>query len=86
MSRSSGAPPLIELCELSKVFGTGAAAVRALDRVDLRIEESEFVAIMGPSGSGKSTAMNIIGFLDTASAGCFRFRGVDVTRVGLRSA
>ena len=60
------------------MFGTGAAAVRALDRVDLEIRAGEFVAIMGPSGSGKSTAMNIMGCLDTPSAGRYAFNGVDV--------
>ena len=69
---------LIAFHQVSKVFGTGAAAVRALDRVDLEIRAGEFVAIMGPSGSGKSTAMNIMGCLDTPSAGRYFFKGVDV--------
>ncbi|MCK6453798.1 MAG: ABC transporter ATP-binding protein [Alphaproteobacteria bacterium] len=70
--------PLIEFRGVSKVFGSGAAAVRALDRVDLRIDEGEFVAIMGPSGSGKSTAMNVIGCLDTPSAGEYFFQGFEI--------
>lgn len=73
-----GGLPLIEFQGLSKMFGSGAAAVRALDHVDLRIDEGEFVAIMGPSGSGKSTAMNIVGCLDTPSSGTYRFKGVEV--------
>ncbi|PLX33149.1 MAG: macrolide ABC transporter ATP-binding protein [Hyphomicrobiales bacterium] len=69
---------LIELQGISKVYGAGAALVRALDRVDLSIDAGEFIAIMGPSGSGKSTAMNIIGCLDVPSSGHYLFKGVDV--------
>ncbi len=69
---------LIELKAVSKLYGSGAAQVRALDGVDLLIDEGEFVAIMGPSGSGKSTAMNVIGCLDTPTSGQFLFRGIDV--------
>jgi putative ABC transport system ATP-binding protein len=69
---------LIELRKVSKVYGEGAAAVHALREVDLRIDEGDFVAVMGPSGSGKSTAMNIIGCLDTPTSGAYLFRGVHV--------
>ena len=74
----SSHPPVIELSDIAKVYGTGEAEVRALDGVSLSIERGEFVAIMGPSGSGKSTAMNILGCLDSPSAGRFLFNGVDV--------
>jgi putative ABC transport system ATP-binding protein len=70
--------PLIELHRMTKVYGTGQAAVHALRGIDLRIDEGEFVAVMGPSGSGKSTCMNILGCLDTPSAGTYRFKGIDV--------
>jgi putative ABC transport system ATP-binding protein len=70
-------PPLIQLRGVSKVYGTGAAAVHALSGVDVTIDDGEFVAIMGASGSGKSTAMNVIGFLDTPTSGQYRFMGVD---------
>jgi putative ABC transport system ATP-binding protein len=73
--------PLIELAGISKVYGQGQAAVYALRGVDLVIEAGDFVAIMGPSGSGKSTAMNILGCLDTPSAGTYRFQGVHVERL-----
>ncbi|MBW9114908.1 ABC transporter ATP-binding protein [Rhizobium cauense] len=69
-------PPLIEFKQVSKIYGQGEAAIRALDQVDLSIREHEFVAIMGPSGSGKSTAMNILGCLDVPSAGDYVFQGL----------
>jgi putative ABC transport system ATP-binding protein len=71
-------PTLIEFTAVTKVYGSGDAAVHALAGADLKIQANEFVAIMGPSGSGKSTAMNIIGCLDTPSAGSYFFKGIDV--------
>lgn len=78
MQDAASRVPLIAFRKVSKVFGSGAAAVRALSDVDLEIEEGAFVAIMGPSGSGKSTAMNIIGCLDAPTAGEYRLMGVNV--------
>jgi putative ABC transport system ATP-binding protein len=69
---------LIELKHVSKVYGTGQAEMQALRNVDLRIEPGDFVAVMGPSGSGKSTCMNILGCLDTPTAGSYLFDGVEV--------
>ncbi|WP_243412282.1 ABC transporter ATP-binding protein [Cognatiluteimonas telluris] len=64
---------------LCKVYSAGTEAeVVALHDVDMRIERGEFVAIMGPSGSGKSTLMNLIGCLDTPSAGSYHCDGIDV--------
>ena len=71
-------PALIEFRDVTKVYGAGHAAVRALAGVDLAIHAGEMVAIMGPSGSGKSTALNMIGCLDTPTSGSYRFKGVDV--------
>lgn len=71
------AAPLMQLSAVGKRYGQGAAALNALDGVDLAIGAGEFVAIMGPSGSGKSTCMNILGCLDTPSAGRYLFGGVD---------
>jgi len=71
-------PQLIEFRKVTKIYGKGAAAMRALDGVDLSIREGEFVAMMGPSGSGKSTCLNILGCLDTPTRGTYRFDGVPV--------
>jgi len=73
--------PLIELQGVTKVYGTGQAAMHALRGIDLRIDESEFVAVMGPSGSGKSTCMNILGCLDTPTAGVYKFKGIEVGKL-----
>src|SRR4029434_8568793 len=69
---------VIELSQVTKVYGEGEGEVRALRGIDLAIAPGEFVAVMGPSGSGKSTCMNILGCLDTPTAGSYRFRGVEV--------
>ncbi len=74
----AGAPPLIRLRGVTKVYGEGALAFQALKGVDLDITQSDFVAIMGPSGSGKSTAMNILGCLDRPTTGEYLFKGVHV--------
>ncbi len=72
---------LIEVQDLSKVYGREAAAVHALDGVNLTIDKGEFVAIMGPSGSGKSTLMNILGCLDRPTSGQYWLGGEDVSRL-----
>ena len=69
---------LIRLAGVTKAYGTGQARLMALQGIDLEIAAGEFVAIMGPSGSGKSTAMNILGCLDTPSAGQYLFKGAHV--------
>ncbi|TIH17067.1 ABC transporter ATP-binding protein [Marinifilum sp. JC120] len=70
---------MIELKNISRVYNTGGAEVRALDGIDMTIENGEFVAVMGSSGSGKSTTMNILGCLDAPSSGSYLFEGLDVT-------
>jgi len=72
-------PPLLEFRQVSKIYGEGAAAIRALDHVNLSIRGHEFVAIMGPSGSGKSTAMNILGCLDVPTSGDYVFQGISTS-------
>jgi putative ABC transport system ATP-binding protein len=70
---------VVQLSDVTKVYGSGDTKVVALGGVDLRIDDGEFIAIMGPSGSGKSTCMNILGCLDTPTSGSYHFRGVEVT-------
>ncbi|MGL6290837.1 MAG: ABC transporter ATP-binding protein [Silanimonas sp.] len=78
MNASASEVPLVALREVTKTFGSGDAAFRALRGVNLRVAEGEFVAVMGASGSGKSTTMNILGCLDVPTSGQFLFRGVGV--------
>lgn len=72
---------LISLVDITKTYGQGQAAFRALSGIDMKIMQGEFVAIMGPSGSGKSTAMNILGCLDIPTSGQYSFQGVHVERL-----
>ncbi len=69
---------LIDISHVSKVYGRGDVAVNAVDDVSLRIDQGEFVAVMGASGSGKSTLMNILGCLDVPTDGHYRFAGEEV--------
>ncbi len=72
---------LIALRGITKTFGSGQAAFRALKGVDLDIEAGDFVAVMGASGSGKSTTMNILGCLDVPTEGSYLFKGFHVERL-----
>lgn len=73
--------PVIELKDVSKLYGFGDATTVALDEVNLTIEPGEFVAIMGPSGSGKSTLMNVIGLLDRPTHGEYKLGDRYVSRL-----
>src|SRR5262245_40723005 len=68
--------PLVELRNVSKIYRLGDEEIRALDNVDLDIDEGEFISIIGPSGSGKSTLMHILGCLDTPTSGTIRLDGI----------
>src|SRR2546421_13107124 len=67
---------------LTKCYRRGAEEVRALDGVDLTLEQGEFVAIVGPSGSGKSTLMNLLGCMDRPTAGRLWIAGEAVASLG----
>jgi putative ABC transport system ATP-binding protein len=72
---------LIRLEKISRRYQMGTETVHALREVSLGIERGEYVAIMGPSGSGKSTLMNLLGCLDTPSAGTYELNGVNVSEM-----
>jgi putative ABC transport system ATP-binding protein len=70
---------MLQFQNLSKVFRTEDVETTALNAIDAEVREGEFIAIMGPSGCGKSTLLNIIGMLDTPTAGAYRFKGEDIS-------
>jgi putative ABC transport system ATP-binding protein len=72
---------MIALTDIEKTYEMGQSRVRALDGVTLRIEKGEYLAVMGPSGSGKSTLMNIIGCLDSPTAGSYRLNQREIARM-----
>jgi putative ABC transport system ATP-binding protein len=72
---------VIDITQAERHFQVGDQVVHALNGLSLHVAEGEYVSIMGPSGSGKSTLLNIIGLLDRLSAGTYRLRGEDVTRL-----
>ncbi len=72
---------IIEVTNLSRIYGMGEISVRALDGVNLSIERGQFVAVMGPSGSGKSTLMNILGCLDRPTEGRYILDSLDVSKM-----
>jgi len=70
---------MIELQDITKTYGSGLAAFQALKGISFKIEDGEFIAIMGPSGSGKSTLMHILGCLDTPTTGTYFLDGKDIS-------
>ncbi len=70
---------LIDVKNLKKDYTTGDVVTHVLDDISFKIDQGEFVAIMGPSGSGKSTLMHILSFLDRGSSGVYKFKGEDIT-------
>ena len=80
-SASGPASELIRIEGLTKSYQMGTTTVHALNGVDLLIRRNEYVAIMGPSGSGKSTMMNLVGCLDTPTAGTYWLNGKEVSKL-----
>lgn len=84
--------PIIEIEHLSRIYGVGQAATRALDDISLSIPAGQFVSIIGPSGSGKSTLLHLIGLLDQGNRGSYRLNGIDTAtldetaKAGLRNS
>ncbi len=79
----SGRPAALELIDVTKSY-PGQPPVVALDRVSLRVEHGELLAIVGPSGSGKSTMLHVVGTLDRPTSGTVRIDGIEVSRLGDR--
>lgn len=72
---------ILELKNITKIYGKGDSETKALAGVDLTIEKGDFCAIMGPSGSGKSTLLNILGCMDTPTSGEYILKGQDVSKM-----
>jgi putative ABC transport system ATP-binding protein len=75
---------MIKTVELTKVFRTDEVETTALNKVDIAVEQGEFVAIMGPSGCGKSTLLNVLGLLDNPTGGRYFFNGNEVSKYSER--
>ena len=74
--------PILKLRGITRDFKLGSQTVHVLKGIDLDIFKNQYVALMGPSGSGKSTLMNLLGCLDTPTAGSYELNGNDVSRMG----
>jgi putative ABC transport system ATP-binding protein len=70
---------IIETQNLQKIYRTEVIETTAVDDINLSLREGQFVSVMGPSGCGKSTLLHVLGLIDSATAGCYRFLGEDVT-------
>ena len=78
----SNPQPILKLRSITRDFKLGSQTVHALKGIDLDIFKNQYVALMGPSGSGKSTLMNLLGCLDTPTAGSYELNGNDVSVMG----
>ena len=73
--------PVIKLKDVTRVYKVGVERIHALDGISLKLNENEYVAVMGASGSGKSTLMNVLGCLDRATSGYYELDGQDTTKM-----
>jgi len=76
---------MIELVDITKIYGQGSNAVKALDQITLQLKPNEMTAVMRPSGSGKTTLLNIIGCLDSATSGEYYLDGREVAKLDLKA-
>lgn len=81
MATKKKGSPIIQLRTVKKYYDMGEEIVRAVDGINIDVEDGQFVAIMGPSGSGKSTAMNLVGSLDLATSGEIYLEGVNIEHI-----
>lgn len=81
MAEKIKAEPIVRVENLTKIYGSGETAVRALDRLSVELQTGEFVAVMGPSGCGKSTLLNMLGALDQPSEGTVMVAGEDLSQL-----
>lgn len=72
---------ILEINNLTKIYGKGETEVRALDGVSFSVEQGEFIAIVGPSGSGKSTLLHILGGVDVATSGSVIINGIEISKL-----
>jgi putative ABC transport system ATP-binding protein len=75
---------IIDTENMTKIYRTEEVETTALDKINLRLEEGQFVSIMGPSGCGKSTLLHVLGLIDDVSDGAYRFMGEDVSKYSER--
>lgn len=80
-SSAAGSMAILEVCDVHKNYGSGAAQVAALRGLSVQINSGEFVAIMGPSGSGKSTLLTILGGVESPTSGKILLEGVDLAKI-----
>ena len=72
---------IIESKSLTKIYGIGQTAVKALNNVNLKIKEGDFLAVMGPSGCGKTTLLHMLGGLDNPTSGSIFLEGADISNM-----
>ena len=81
MEHTTTGDPIVQVENLTKIYGSGETAVRALDGLSVEVQTGEFVAVMGPSGCGKSTLLNMLGALDQPTEGTVRVAGEDLSNL-----